>query len=102
MMGSVDNSLFQEKIKNFNSSVSDFSIRIPARMEPMMTSSFLRSSLGLEKKRMDPPFFLLLTPEPVNVFCFALYTLCSHSELGMNDLFFDVANSFALPLFPLS
>ena len=41
----------------------------PARMEPMMTSSFWKSSLGLEKKRTtDPP---LLIPEPVIAFSLA-------------------------------
>ena len=72
MLGFVDGSLFQEEIENAHPVFLMLTFVFPARMEPMMTSSFWRSSLGLEKKRTVPPFFRLLTPEPVNVFCFAL------------------------------
>ena len=63
MLGSVDGSLFQEEIENSHPGIFDATFVFPARMEPMMTSSFWKSSLGLEKKRTIPEpviAFLLL------------------------------------------
>ena len=69
MLGSVDGSLFQEEIENSHPGIFDANVCISSRMEPMMTSSFWKSSLGLEKKRTtDPP---LLIPEPVIAFSLA-------------------------------
>ena len=72
MMGSVDNSLFQEKIKNFNSSVSDFSVRIPSKNGANDDLKFFEKFFGVGEKTDGSAFFRLFTPEPVNVFCFAL------------------------------
>ena len=63
MLGSVDGSLFQEEIENSHPGILMPTFVFPARMEPMMTSSFWKSSLGLEKKRT--------IPEPVIAFSLA-------------------------------
>ena len=65
MLGSVNGSLFQEKIENFNSSVSDFSIRIPSKNGANDDFKFLEEVLwGWRKNEMDPPFFLHSIPSP--------------------------------------
>ena len=40
MLGSVDGPLFQEEIENSHPGIFDANVVFPARMEPMMTSSF--------------------------------------------------------------
>ena len=56
-MGSVDNSLFQEKIKNFNSSVSDFSVRIPSKNGANDDLKFFEKFFGVGEKTDGSAFF---------------------------------------------
>ena len=101
MMGSVDNPLFQEKIKNFNSSVSDFSVRIPSKNGANDDLKFFEKFFGVGEKTDGSAFFSSFSLLNLLMSSVSLYnTLCSHSELGMKDLFCHVASSFAFCYFP--
>ena len=70
MLGSVDNSLFQEKIKNFNSSVSDFSIRIPSKNGANDDLKFFEEVLWGWRKNGWIRLFFFSIPSPfLSIFC---------------------------------